>query len=180
MSLKVLKDYTGMRIGKVTVLHKSKDRAVRVVATGVEYRPPVSWVCRCECGREWVVPASRITPTTPASCNECADRSIKRKLPPSSQYVKKRHPSYGSWYAMIRRCTSPIHENYPRYGGRGIRVCDAWLDFDQFVKDMGERPPGKTIERIDNDKGYSPDNCTWATPKEQRANQRNSRPKQKR
>jgi hypothetical protein len=73
---------------------------------------------------------------------------------------------------MHRRCTSPKHVNYKNYGGRGIAVCKRWRSFDAFVKDMGTRPPGTTIDRRDNDKGYTPSNCRWASPKEQRANQR--------
>lgn len=170
MTLKVLKDHTGVRIGKVVVLRRVPT-VVRVAATGQEVKPRLAWVCRCDCGHEWEVPHARITTASPASCNSCADRTPKLKLPKSA-HQKKSHPSYGSWYAMLRRCTSPKHENYHRYGGRGIKVCKAWFDFDRFVADMGIRPPGHTIDRKDNDKGYNKHNCRWATPAQQRANQR--------
>jgi hypothetical protein len=73
---------------------------------------------------------------------------------------------------MISRCTNPRVHNWKRYGGRGIAVCDRWLAFASFLQDMGERPGGTTIDRRDNELGYFPGNCRWATPKEQRANQR--------
>jgi len=79
------------------------------------------------------------------------------------------------WRAMIRRCTDPNDKSYPNYGGRGIAVCHRWLDFSLFVADMGLPLPGKTIERIDNDSGYCPENCCWADRKTQNRNQRSNR-----
>lgn len=173
MGLKVLKDWTGHRTARVTVLRRAPHK-VSVVQTGMEHKPTVMWVCKCDCGYEWTVPHTRISVNAPASCVNCAPalRVNHVKLPRSSDHTKRAHPNYGSWYSMIRRCTSPKHENYHRYGGRGITVCQEWYDFDTFVKDMGIRPEGKTLDRRDNDKGYCLSNCRWATPKEQSANTR--------
>lgn len=81
-----------------------------------------------------------------------------------------KHPLYDTWYAMKRRCQDPTHVAYKRYGGKGITVCPEWQVFSIFAQDMGERPEGLTLERKDNTKGYSPDNCVWATRAEQSAN----------
>lgn len=82
----------------------------------------------------------------------------------------RRSPTYGVWQEMKRRCSDPKGAHFSRYGGRGIKVCDRWLSFSNFLADMGERPDGTTLDRINNDSNYGPENCRWATRK---ANSRN-------
>ena len=91
-------------------------------------------------------------------------------------YGTPTHHTYQTWTNMIQRCTNPLAWGFKNYGGRGITVCKRWLKFENFLKDMGVRPEGKTIERINNNAGYTKSNCRWATTAEQSVNRRNNRP----
>lgn len=90
------------------------------------------------------------------------------------QHRPKRSRTYNAWAGMKQRCLNPKHHKFHHYGQRGITVCDEWLTFDGFLSDMGEAPEGKTLNRINNNYGYTKSNCCWSTPTEQNQNRRNN------
>lgn len=96
-------------------------------------------------------------------------------MTPKEAPRRLRHPLYRVWVQMRQRCTNPKCPSYPDYGGRGIGFDPRWNDFATFLADMGERPPGTSLDRKDNDAGYFPDNCRWATHQEQQQNRRDNR-----
>lgn len=135
------------------------------------------WLCRCECGGQTSVTSNALRSGFTTSCG-CVRRRVTRERSTKHGLIPRSadRRTYNSWAAMMNRCYNPGNPRYPDWGGRGIAVCERWHEYPDFLADMGTRPVGKTIDRINNAGNYEPGNCRWATPKEQQANRRNSRP----
>ena len=129
----------------------------------------VYWRCQCICGSEVSVPACDLKSGHTKSCG-CANR--ESRVSSNTKHGYNRSPTYVVWSNMLARCSNPKRPDYKNYGGRGILVCDQWKIFANFLADMGQKPEGLTLDRIDNDGNYEPNNCRWATVSEQRRNQR--------
>lgn len=131
-------------------------------------------LCRCVCGTIREVKKADLNNKSSKSCG-CIAKDINRERMYKHGRAY-RNPTYNAWVNMKRRCLYKKHPQYRLYGGRGITVCEEWRnDFVQFLDDMGDRPSGKTLERVDNDSGYSKKNCRWAAHKENCQNTRKSK-----
>lgn len=159
-------DRTGQRFGRLTVLS-------RAVVPG----RATHWHCLCGCGNRVVVDAKKLPNGHTQSCG-CLQREKAHSA--NIKHGQSSYPNggrctkeYNTWFLMLRRCNKVGSRLYEDYGGRGIRVCERWHTFAFFYADMGRAPsPSHSLDRIDNDGHYSPENCKWATAKEQRRNQR--------
>jgi hypothetical protein len=157
-------DITGARFGRLT--------AIRWISShGKDGR---LWQCQCDCGRLSIVPAKMLRAKNTKSCG--CQQYNGRLVHGRARTKGKQHYLYCTWQKMRNRCNNPNNENHKHYGGRGIKVCKRWNSFTIFLSDIlaaiGERPPGMTLDRIDNDGDYEPGNVKWSTQKEQLANSR--------
>jgi hypothetical protein len=145
-------DWIGRRFGKLTVLERVRR------ATHTE------WRCRCDCGKETVARHANLHSGCTNSCG-CI-RNTQGGLAHA-------HPMWARYASMLERCNNPRSRHYKNYGERGITVCERWLHFPSFLADMEPSfKPGMQIDRINNDLGYSPENCRWATSKQNTRNRR--------
>lgn len=159
-------DLAGQTYGRLLVIDRAPNRGTRV-----------AWNCQCQCGTLVTVQASKLRYGHTQSCG-CLQR--ERSSSCNLKHGHSNYPNggrgskeYNTWGLMLRRCRKETCADFPLYGGRGINVCDRWDSFENFLADMGPAPtPNHSIDRLDVNADYSPENCRWATAKEQGRNKR--------
>lgn len=159
-------DLTGQRFGKLVALSPAR------VLHGRR-----GWTCACDCGASTTVSTLNLRADKTKSCGclrreACSAIAIEHNFRHGHNTTAHKTPTWNSWNAMLKRCRQPAHTSYSSYGGRGITVCERWLDFRAFLADMGERPDGRTLDRVNVNGNYEPSNCRWATRSEQQRNKR--------
>lgn len=162
---KALIDMTDQRFGRLTVVGRESFCSGKT-----------KWQCQCDCGQSTVVIGQLLRNGKTRSCG-ClrSDRAAETATRHGGYVGRKPTRTMRIWKNMIQRTCNPNCPAYARYGGTGITVCKTWQTFDAFVADMGEAPDGLTLDRIDNNKGYDPDNCRWSTYAEQNRNKSNTK-----
>ena len=157
------KNEIGNRYGRLVVIEVCQER---------HYGKNLVWLCKCDCGKEHKAVGLYLRKGTTKSCG-CLRNELSAKR--MTKHGKVGTKVYDVWHAMMQRCYRETHEYYHRYGGRGIKVCDQWHDFQNFYNDMGDPKQGLSLERVDNNGNYSLENCKRATNKEQGKNKSTNR-----
>ena len=159
-------DLTGQKFDRLTIIER----------VGNDKHGHVRWLCQCNCGKKSNVLSSNLRCGHIRSCG-CLQKDLHIEMQYRHGHAMSNNRSkiYRTWVYMIQRCNNPNNQEYKHYGGRGIKVCEAWMKFECFLQDMGERPDGMSIDRINNNKGYAKENCKWSTPKEQARNTRRNK-----
>ncbi len=151
-------DLTGQKFGRLTVIERASNQGTQTM-----------WLCICKCGKQSIAASGHLKSGRIKSCGCLA---IKLRTKHGHNCRNKRSKTYVTWQNIIQRCTNSNHKHYKHYGGRGIRVCEAWMKFENFFEDMGEKPEELSIDRINNNGDYCKVNCKWSDRKEQHRNTR--------
>lgn len=163
-----VKDLTGQRFGRLTVIEQDKNRTTKAV----------KWVCQCDCGKIVSVAGFNLQNGNSRSCGCLNSETVTKRNKERATHGDTKTPLYRSWANMKERCTNPAHSGYPYYGGRGIKVCEEWKDYTKFREwalSVGyDYDPKWTIDRIDPDGDYCPENCRFLTRQQQNATKRNA------
>ena len=157
-------DIASQRFGRLIAI-----RRLNRIGSTTGYR----WLCRCDCGSRAIVTVGRLRSGNTRSCG-CLHRDTVRDYMTThgATLYRKYTGAYKSWLGMKLRCNYRCYQHYDCYGGRGIKICKRWMRFQNFLADMGERPPNHSLDRINNDGDYKPSNCRWATRSMQAKNRR--------
>lgn len=164
------KDEAGKKYGSLLVIRRAQSRQAHA-----------QWLCKCDCGNETITSGRNLRLGLTKSCGclmkENALLSAQKKVGWRKENANKRHQSYDRWRGIKKRCFNPKHDAYEYYGGRGITLYEQWIDdFQSFAsyldENLGKCPEGFTLDRIDNDKHYEPNNLRWSDRETQRGNQR--------
>lgn len=160
-------DRLGERYERLTVIGRAPNRGGKDTNA--------RWVCRCDCGNKVIAYGQDLKRGKVKSCGCWNDERIADRGHLNVTHGMTKTRTYRIWVGMLNRCRNPRLHNWALYGGRGIKVCERWLKFENFVSDMGIAPDSKSLDRVDNNADYSQENCRWATPRQQSANRRNTR-----
>ena len=156
-------------------LANSRFGRLRVISRAANIGQKTAWLCQCDCGVQKAIMSWSLTKGLSTSCG-CFHREIVSALGKKAKRHGMRHTTeYKIWSGMRDRCLNPNYHHYHNYGGRGITIDPRWDLFENFYADMGVRPVGMSLDRRDNNKGYSPENCRWATDQEQHRNMSSNR-----